>query len=590
MEEEERVNWSSPESGYTKEINYESIIDETQKLPFGVVPITWKDGITTYSYKGKEYTNPNEIPAFIKGTKVSRYDWIDKAGEFVGNVIQSSPTLRTVLPPIAKGLSLLESPQTESFANLVGDSAANWGLDPRLGQGLSYFVIPDATDTITPASKFVSKLDDVLVNPNYSKFNKNWAQDRMTQNLPLQIKGEVPGQIQIPGLGSAYGEKTRFWFPWELNKKNTRGKAKYGDIIDIEPRYWKKNKNNVLRKNVKFEKVEELDLSNGFIPTKDHPTFRDYIFDLIEADKIKARSINPGDLQLRAKAKGTDLELYQDYLAGYFNTYDTLEGATKVTLGTTSKGNVKYFFPSNEIPKVDRVLKIWKLNPEAFYSRYAKGANINTQAFLEDMAKSSSVDDFLAQNFKWQGHHVAIINDTFPLVKGLDMTETIKMRKLMKNAGIKLGNDPANIKFVPQQYHQGFIHNFLWKHYGPKWAGNNVNARQLQDMIAKIPTAEGRIKYINELAESLETVNDMFDIMIDNFKASKGTHWHGVKPTTEDWENFFADITLTDYQNLPPAGFPHEGGINQFGEQTFKTIDELDDEIYGSGFSPEEFE
>ena len=73
MEEEERVNWSSPESGYTKEIDYESIIDETQSLPFGVVPITWKDGTTTYSYRGKEYTNKDEIPAFTQGN-VTRYD------------------------------------------------------------------------------------------------------------------------------------------------------------------------------------------------------------------------------------------------------------------------------------------------------------------------------------------------------------------------------------------------------------------------------------------------------------------------------------------------------------------------------------
>ena len=574
-EEEKKVNWSSPESGYTKEIDYESIIDETQKLPFGVVPITWKDGTTTYSYKGKEYTNVNEIPAFIKGTKVSRYDWIDKAGEFAGNLIQSSPTLRTILPPVAKGLSVLEAPGETSFAKMVGDSAENWGIDRRIGETAAYLAYPGLGE-LKPPAKFLSQLDDILVNPSYGKFDKNWAQNRMTQNLPLQIKGEVPGQIEIPGLGSAYGQKTRFWFPWELNKKNTRSRAKYGDIINIEPRYWKKNKNNVLRKNVTFQKVEELDLSNGFIPTKDHPTFNDYILDLIEADKIPAKNINPGNLQLRAKAKGTDLELYQDYLAGYFNTYDTLEGVTKVTLGKTPKGNVKYFFPSDEIPKVDRVLKIWKLNPEAFYSKYAKGANINTQAFLDDMAKSSSVDDFLAQNFKWQGHHVAIINDTFPLIKGLSMSETIKMRKLMKKAGIKLGNDPKNIKFVPQQYHQGFIHNHLWPSYKPDWAGNDKTAKRLQQRISSIPTAQGRMTYIEELAESLETVNDTFDIMIDNFKATRGQHWAGQKPSKQDWEEFFEHLVTEDYKNLPPAGFPHEGGINIDGKQTFKSPYEIE--------------
>ena len=172
MEEEERVNWSSPESGYTKEIDYESIIDETQSLPFGVVPITWKDGTTTYSYRGKEYTNKDEIPAFTQGN-VTRYDWLDKAGEFVGNVIQSSPTLRTVLPPVAKGLSLLEMPGETNFATMVGDGAENWGIDRRLGEGLAYTVYPGLGE-LRPASKFLSQLDDVVTNPSYSKLNKDW--------------------------------------------------------------------------------------------------------------------------------------------------------------------------------------------------------------------------------------------------------------------------------------------------------------------------------------------------------------------------------------------------------------------------------
>ena len=187
-EEEKKVNWSSPESGYTKEINYESIIDETQNLPFGVVPLTYQDGTTTYWYKGNEYTNPNEIPAFIKGTKVSRYDWIDKAGEFVGNVIQSSPTLRTVLPPVAKGLSLLEMPGETNFATMVGDSAENWGIDRRIGETAAYLVYPGLGE-LKPTSKFLSQLDDILVNPSYSKFNKDWVNNRMLMSKSDEAQG-----------------------------------------------------------------------------------------------------------------------------------------------------------------------------------------------------------------------------------------------------------------------------------------------------------------------------------------------------------------------------------------------------------------
>ena len=186
-EEEKRVNWSSPESGYTKEIDYEPIIDEVQNLPFGVKPLTYKDGTTTYWYRGNEYANPNEIPAFTRGN-VTRYDWIDKAGEFVGNVIQSSPTLKTVLPPVTKGLSLLEMPGETNFATMVGDGAENWGIDRRIGETAAYLVYPGLGE-LKPPAKFLSQLDDVLVNPNYGKFNKNWKINRIDPNQSFKIKG-----------------------------------------------------------------------------------------------------------------------------------------------------------------------------------------------------------------------------------------------------------------------------------------------------------------------------------------------------------------------------------------------------------------
>ncbi len=202
-EEEKKVNWSSPESGYTKEIDYESIIDDVQNLPFGVKPLTYKDGTTTYWYRGKEYSNPYEIPAATLGT-VSRYDWIDKAGEFVGNVIQSSPTLRTVLPPVAKGLSLLEMPGETNFATMVGDSAENWGIDRRIGETAGYLAYPGLGE-FKPPAKFLSQLDDILVNPSYSKLDKNWAQNRMLSKSNTTSSGSGGTKF----IHSVYPKRTK---------------------------------------------------------------------------------------------------------------------------------------------------------------------------------------------------------------------------------------------------------------------------------------------------------------------------------------------------------------------------------------------
>ena len=242
MEEEKKVNWSSPESGYTKEIDYESIIDETQKLPFGVAPLTYKDGTTTYWYKGKEYANPNEIPAFIKGTKVSRYDWIDKAGEFAGNLIQSSPTLRTVLPPVAKGLSVLEAPGETSFAKMVGDSAENWGIDRRIGETAAYLAYPGLGE-LKPPAKFLSQLDDILVNPSYGKFDKNWAENRM-----LMSKSDTP-----LGGGKGFKPEGNWQSKYTKNFSDTTRLQKYEDAAFKHRELRQKTAKKDLMKDFIFE-------------------------------------------------------------------------------------------------------------------------------------------------------------------------------------------------------------------------------------------------------------------------------------------------------------------------------------------------
>ena len=57
----------------------------------------------------------------------------------------------------------------------------------------------------------------------------------------------------------------------------------------------------------------------------------------MEADRIPAKNIDRAGFRsssIRQNKYGVEIDLYQDYLQGYFNTYDTLDGAMKLTIGT----------------------------------------------------------------------------------------------------------------------------------------------------------------------------------------------------------------------------------------------------------------
>ena len=225
-------------------------------------------------------------------------------------------------------------------------------------------------------------------------------------------------------------------------------------------------------------------------------------------------------------------------------------------------------------------MKIFKLNPEAFRNATASAGVINNKQFLQDITQYTDLDDFLAKQFKFQGHHLLIIDDSFALIKGLNAKDTITMRNYMKSIDLKLGNDPENIKFIPQQLHQKFMHGKIWKEYGPNWVGTTDFARQKQLAISKLPVEE-RFKLADELKESLDLTNVIADRAVENYIISKGTN---VPPTKKQWDDYMGELITDDLLNLPPTGTAKESGFDKLGGgQDLRPATEIESDVFGQG-------
>ena len=401
-----------------------------------------------------------------------------------------------------------------------------------------------------------------------------------------RLFGVTGGSLNPP---SGTNKQLRTLFNWETNPNVlNRPQASYNQTVTITPRKVPRGVSGrmITRKLNQFTKVENLDLQNGFIPTKQHANFTEYIEDLIEADKIPAQNITPGLFsKLKSGAKTQELGLYEDYLAGYFNTYDTLEGATKVTLGPSSAASgIKYYFPAKDIPKVDRIMKIFKMSPEAFYNDYAIGGQITNKKFLQEISGYKSLKDFEIKRFKYQGHHKFIIDDSFALVKNLDAKDTEILRQYMQQIGLKLGNDPENIQFIPQKLHQKFMHGIVWAEYGPSWTGTSPKARQMQKHIATL-SVEDRKPYIRELKEALETINLIADRAVINWAKTRGVTVPTrrmtlggkiKKPTEAEWDDYMSELVLDDLLDLEPSYRVNLSDKMLGKEQDFRTIEEIE--------------
>ena len=341
--------------------------------------------------------------------------------------------------------------------------------------------------------------------------------EKQLQQQPKQLELDLTAKPEsAPPMQMLSSQSTQLstFFPWESTGAAQTPKANYGDVVDITPRRVKRNQRSAVRKNIKFKKVDSIDLTNGFKPTKIHRNFEEYVQDLLEADKIPAQNITPRGFQALGKNATSDLELYEDYIAGYFNTYGTLEGVTKVTLG--GKGAKFQGKSLDKLPDVERILKAYKLNPTMFSS----GAfNANTKVskdIVADFANAKDIDDYIVKNLKLQRHHIAILDDSFALVDGLTGNGLTRIYQIMDEEGLIVGNDPRNLQLLPQIMHQGFIHGTLWPIIGPEWTGVTQTAKILKKNISRLP-AEQRREYVIQLKNAITELNLFIDDIITSY-------------------------------------------------------------------------
>ena len=104
-------------------------------IPHGVEPITWKDGKTTYQFKGQEYESLDQVPA-------NTWGWLNKVGEKVGETVSKIPGIEKVTPALQKFGELTELPGEEFVADQVGQSAQQYGVPYNVGKTLGYALYP----------------------------------------------------------------------------------------------------------------------------------------------------------------------------------------------------------------------------------------------------------------------------------------------------------------------------------------------------------------------------------------------------------------------------------------------------------------
>ena len=182
---------------------------------------------------------------------------------------------------------------SEFFTDMVVDAGI---LGRSLGEDLPYGIAAVISRRLTkqPSLKKIIKestglgIESTPKLPDESnvglslvqRIGKAIDQTGITGPFKVGFRGDLIGAV-ADGTGTSGSNQTFqlvTQFPWEYNSKAiTRPKANYGDTISITNRRVPRGKTGRMttRKLNQFTKVEELDLSNGFIATKQHANFRE---------------------------------------------------------------------------------------------------------------------------------------------------------------------------------------------------------------------------------------------------------------------------------------------------------------------------
>ena len=185
-------------------------------------------------------------------------------------------------------------------------------------------------------------------------------------------------------------------------------------------------------------------------------------------------------------------EIYNDYLVGYFNRWirsgvrNNFQDAARLILpnGKVVSGNATLL----------REMKLFIMAPDVYRPDAFKTSSEPYRNQLADMLNDLEVQDRARFLEKIRAHHIQMIDEGWPLFRGLPSEQIPVMRQLLERHNLFTGNDPKNLLLILDKYHKR-LHNKYWPMFKPDWD---------VDAIYRIKNAVDRKRYVDEYAEAVK--------------------------------------------------------------------------------------
>ena len=319
--------------------------------------------------------------------------------------------------------------------------------------------------------------------------------------------------------------------------------------------------------------LSTFDLSD---PAKVSKQFEDLLRQSLEIDQIGMKHLSHIGQKRSKVIEGQTGEqtiglMWNDYLAGYFNKFIRSGKATNFDEAVRVK------LPNGRVLKGDatlaRELRLWTIKPEVINTGFTKGGTApSSRQYQRDLARIvNNHNPGQDPNFsnKFHAHHINVIEEEWPLVRGLNSPELIKMRKLLdKHIKYPSGNEIGNRLIVLDE-----IHNKIHADYWPQYAAEFREIVNDPNFNTLYPTAASREELVIMFGEIVEKM--MNEAILPDIDAA-------IRKAHLKYKFRISDDNVTNYVDeiLDEIEFERSRSI----EKSF------DDDLYERPFSKEELE
>ena len=402
-----------------------------------------------------------------------------------------------------------------------------------------------------------SKLRLLLIKLNAKDYLEVMADDNVWSSEPTP---DIPKVIYHRDDITKLTSDGRRIFPWEsADGKRLQAQPKGRQAIRSETEVLRRYAVPIPQGQTRAGDIDIASFNLG----KDNPdgyrNFEVAIQNLLREDDIRVQDIpylaKEGKTPIMGSktpgAKGEDKitvrEIYNDYLVGYFNRWirtgvkDNFQDAARLILpnGKIVAGN----------PTLLRAMKLFIISPDKYRPDPFKATSETYRNQLAEMLNKYKIKDRAKFIKKVRAHHIQMIDEGWPLFRGLPSEEIPIMRELLERYKLFSGNAPENLLLIPDKYHKK-LHNKYWPLYAPNW--------DVED-IYKIKTAAGRAEYIKEYAEAVK--NTMVKVNADlDYAASVISRKKRKDLNPKDWEKIIEGI---DPELLEPIELPIDDELTE---------------------------